>query len=766
MFKRRIRVLSLALLLLAAGLPVTATDLTLTVGGRVTIELITSEAAFRNTLAVAAPGATIAITGCELEPAIGLLGTHVVSEKVSQRGCRVNLDSDPGTAGIQPFAAGSVFEFSFCAQTDADPECEFVWSSDPAENSDAFDHLMTTPLFAADFPGRIFQLAWEDLEGGGDNDFNDLIAVLRVELDSDGDGLWDDWEQFGIDTDGDGTIDLDLPALGADPMHKDLFLEIDFMDCTVAGSDCAAGDTHNHQPKAAAVAAVVQAFADAPVSNPDGINGIDLHVDVDNAIAHQNALNINGLCFAGGVGIGSFDAVKADASNFGTTNPRRFAYRYGLFTHQQLLTTTSSGCGELPGNDFQVSLGGWNVGQPDLDGDGLADADVGTVQQQAGTLMHEFGHNLNLRHGGDVNTNRKPNYLSIMSYSFQTGGIPPTDPDGGGPLVARVDFSGQDLPDLDEANLDEPAGVGDGTDNTRYFCPGSAVGPASGPIDWNCDLDTTDTGVAMSINGDGVLAVLTGFDDWNNLRFDFQGTGDFEDGDHSSSERVSEPDYRSSTPPQADAGSVPDGDPRTPPGPPFEPYRCALGETIRLDGSGSFDRNGKIVSYLWNYPGGDAVDAIGSRPSFVCLPELGVVTVQLTVTDDDGLTAMDQAVIDVELPIDIRPKRAPNVIRLKKSKHVPVAVLSAESFDATSEIDRASLTFGRTGDEDSLIQLPVIHKPKCFDKDVNRDRVHDLVCVFAVAKTGFQTGDAEGVLKGRTLGGMTVEGRDSVEIRP
>lgn len=740
-----------------------ATDLTLTTGGRVSIELISSEAAFRNTLAVSAPGTAVAITGCQLEPAIGLLGTHVVSEKVSQRGCRVTLDSDPGTAGIQPFAAGTVFEFSFCAQTDADPDCEFVWSSDPAENPDAFDHLATTPLFAADFPGRIFQLAWEDLSGGGDMDFNDLIAVFRVELDSDGDGLWDDWEQFGIDTTGDGVIDLDLPALGADPQHKDLFLEIDYMDCAVAGGDCAAGDTHSHEPKAAAITAFIQAFADAPVANPDGINGIDVHVDVDDAIAHQNVLNM-GLCFAGGPGIGDFDAVKADASTFGTTNPRRFAYRYGIFNHQLAAGNTTSGCGELPGNDFLVSLGGWNAGLADQDGDGLADADVGTVQQQGGTLMHEFGHNLGLFHGGDENENRKPNYLSAMSYSFQFG-IPPTDPDGGGPLTGRIDYSSQDLPDLDENDLDEPDGVGDGTDNTLYFCPAFTSGPAMGPIDWNCDGDTVDTGIAVNLNG-GAFSVLTGFDDWDNLRYDFQGTGDFEDGDHTSSEKVVESDYRIASPPVADAGETPDGNPRTPPGPPFEPYRCALGETIRLDGSGSFDRNGTIVSYLWNYPGGDAVDAIGSRPEFTCLPELGTATVLLTVTDDDGLATMDRATIDIELDVDIRPKRFPNVIRLKKKKHVPVAVISAASFDATAEIDRASLTFGRTGNEDSLLRIPVVHKPKCLAKDVNRDRLHDLVCFFAVPKTGFQAGDTEGILKGKTVDGVAIEGRDSVEIVP
>jgi len=516
-----------------------ATDLTLTTGGKVTVELISSDAAFSNTMSITSPAGIVKVSsGCQLEASPQLPGLKIVSEKQSQHGCRVTLDADPATQGIQPFVAGTTFTFNMCSQENADPNCEHVWSSNPGSNSDSFDHLRTTPIRPAEFPGLIFQLGWEDLSGGGDMDFNDLIAVLRVDADSDGDGLWDDWEQFGVDANGDGVIDLNLPALGANPQHKDIFLEIDFMDCAVAGGDCAAGDTHSHRPKAAAVAAVVQAFANASVNNPDGIAGINLHVDISNSIPHQNALNIPGLCFSGGPGIGNFDTVKADPANFGPNNPRRFAYRYSLWTHQQVSTSTSSGCGELPGNDFQVALGGWNVGQGDMDGDGLPDANVGTVQQQAGTLMHEFGHNLSLQHGGGDGVNFKPNYLSIMSYRFQVSGIPPTDPDAAGPLTARVDYSRSALATLNETNLSEPVGIGDGTDNTFYRCPvavgGTRTGAGAGAIDWNCDADTIDLGVTNDLNGDSLTNSLTGFDDWSNIKYDLQTTSAFADGDHTS----------------------------------------------------------------------------------------------------------------------------------------------------------------------------------------------------------------------------------------
>jgi len=633
-----------------------ATDLTLTVGGRVTIELISSEAAFRNTLSVVSPAVTIAATGCKLEAAVGLPGVHILSEKLSQRGCRVNLDSNAAAPGIQAFASGTVFNFKFCAQTDADPACEFVWSSNPAQNSDGFDHVQITPIRPAEFPGQIFQLAWEDLPDGGDMDFDDLIVVLRSDIDTDGDGLWDDWEQFGIDTDGDGTVDLNLPALGANHLQQDIFVEIDFMDCL--SGDCPVGDTHSHQPKATAVAAAVAAFANA---------GINLHVDVSNSIAHQASLVIPGLCFNVGAGIGNFDTVKANPANFGPGNPRRFAYHYALFTHQQIAPQTWSGCGELPGNDFQVSLGGWNLAMGDLDADGLADANVGTVQQQAGTLVHELGHNLNLRHGGGDNVNRKPNYLSVMNYAFQMRGIPPTDPDGpapGGPLTARVDYSPEDLADLNEASLSEPAGIGDGTDNTRYFCPngGQAIGLGTGAIDWNCDGDLTDIGIAVDVNGDGAFSVLAGFDDWANLRLDLQATGGFDDGVH-------EP--------------FPDG--------------------IEID----FPTHIQVVD---------------------------------------------------EVKIDIKPGSDPNSINYRSRGNIPVAILSTMTFDAPSQVDRSSITFGRTGFEPSLRSC----SPS--PEDVNGDGLLDLVCHFDTRIAGFQLGDTVGILRARTVDGTPLFGTDSVRI--
>lgn len=89
-----------------------------------------------------------------------------------------------------------------------------------------------------------------------------------------------------------------------------------------------------------------------------------------------------------------------------------------------------------------------------------------------------------------------------------------------------------------------------------------------------------------------------------------------------------------------------------------------------------------------------------------------------------------------------------------------MAILSTEDFDAPEEVDRDSLTFGRTGDEESL----AFCSPS--PEDVNGDGFEDLVCHFYSEMTGFQAGDTEGVLKGRTVDGLAIEGRDTVNIVP
>lgn len=115
----------------------------------------------------------------------------------------------------------------------------------------------------------------------------------------------------------------------------------------------------------------------------------------------------------------------------------------------------------------------------------------------------------------------------------------------------------------------------------------------------------------------------------------------------------------------------------------------------------------------------------------------------------------------LKVKINIRPWSPHNKINpWAKWGLVPVAILSSPDFNASRIVERDSLTFGRTGDEDSLafcLRWP---------SNVNHDRLKDLICYFHVGPMGFQCGDKEGVLKGKTMDGKKFEGADEIQIWP
>src|SRR5207249_937938 len=151
--------------------------------------------------------------------------------------------------------------------------------------------------------------------------------------------------------------------------------------------------------------------------------------------------------------------------------------------------------------DFAVALGTWAFS-----------SDLQKSQSFAGTIMHELGHNLGLRHGGGagidcsssvtpcpdaskLSANCKPNYLSVMSYALQM-------PDRPVPIASwKLDYSRIQLPPLNESSLNEALGVfGNATNQTALTGFFTAFGlatksgatqitpvGASGPINYNGD---------------------------------------------------------------------------------------------------------------------------------------------------------------------------------------------------------------------------------------------------------------------------------------
>ncbi len=116
------------------------------------------------------------------------------------------------------------------------------------------------------------------------------------------------------------------------------------------------------------------------------------------------------------------------------------------------------------------------------------------------------------------------------------------------------------------------------------------------------------------------------------------------------------------------------------------------------------------------------------------------------------------------VPIDIIPNDSRNSINVRSNGKVEVAIFSTANFDARS-IDVNSLRFGRTGTEDSLSRNPSRSEPRFEIVDVNGDGRLDLVVRFELEKTGFQIGNSEGILTGKTLTGKALRGSDRITTR-
>jgi hypothetical protein len=225
---------------------------------------------------------------------------------------------------------------------------------------------------------------------------------------------------------------------------------------------------------------------------------------------------------------------------------------------------TTSGCAEILGNDLVVSLGSWGT-KTFGTGKTAVSHGVGTDDQLSGTLAHEFGHTLRLRHGGGDNVNCKSNYPSVMNYNHQFFN----------PTTRLLDYSRQALLTLDKTALVESQGVGTTYTGKIGYGPvppltALKVATAGGPIDWNgngsfTDTDSLDLPQTTSATG-GCPAnqkgapgndqgqFLFGFDDWANIEFSFRSSVDFADGGHITSGETALTTTQNGVP----AGSSPD----------------------------------------------------------------------------------------------------------------------------------------------------------------------------------------------------------------
>ena len=323
---------------------------------------------------------------------------------------------------------------------------------------------------------------------GQTGSFDYEMPGTTADLDSDGDGLLNSWEEDGYNASSGAKISLS--NFGTNVWRKDILVEVD--------------NTTDVPIKPTLWEKLEKAFRDAPVLNPDGSAGITLLVDYGQGGAFTNGgqvlpahdcLTLENPAPAPPAGSGCSSVTSLfDYKGTYFDNDRLRLFHYVVWGNRHIDPQT--GDAELWGNDFIVTLTGYASG----------------VFTQLGTFMHELGHNLSLTHGnlyGDLeNYTWKPNLPSVMTYRYQGAGVD----DNCDVLTNFVfTFSQGMLKPLDETNVDESLGVCDKKPvNMDMVLGTTTLGRAN--LNWmsneeGADMDTDD--------------VWHDFDQWGNVHLNF-----------------------------------------------------------------------------------------------------------------------------------------------------------------------------------------------------------------------------------------------------
>lgn len=346
---------------------------------------------------------------------------------------------------------------------------------------------------------------------GGPND-------VTSNEDTDNDGIPDCSEENDNST----FAGLPIYRWGARIGQKDIFIHIDYMDSTDPGVI----------PRKEALQKVVNVFEN---------HSIKIHFDVGDLFGDTTLdFNLDGrshkVPFAKGItlGIAPNKANLYEYKNKYMPIAKRQIFYYVVMGYSQNEdgSSGSSGLAEINGNDFIVTLGNWGLNTTTQEDLQLL------INWQAATIMHEFGHNLGLRHGGDVDENYKPNYYSIMNYMYQLNGLPQIGNDREGDryywymyktkgkseflqyfpsgysdlhnnpfsLNFLMDYSNGSGNPIDEVSFSETIGLGRS---------------GSSGVDYNGNGSKTDSLTNWNINEGSTISTLTDYNDWLNINIIF-----------------------------------------------------------------------------------------------------------------------------------------------------------------------------------------------------------------------------------------------------
>ncbi|MDP1857094.1 MAG: hypothetical protein Q8K82_00405 [Gemmatimonadaceae bacterium] len=240
--------------------------------------------------------------------------------------------------------------------------------------------------------------------------------------DADKDGLPDHWEINGVWV---KNKHLDLPALGADANHRDFFVQYDYQE----GS----------QPTQGMFDEMKKAYANSPLSNPDGTTGVTLHVTLGESVPPSVA---GSFTTPGGHDrltgenlqrIGTYTGFLNSPRYGGAGVPQIFRWMFNFDTTGTGTIGTAFIKGTFGFTAYDIPLAWGKVFGVDLGGRSQEMIDF----MHATNAVHELGHTLGLDHHGAYPCNnhavarddaaceeKDSRYKSVMSYSYNTTGVP------------------------------------------------------------------------------------------------------------------------------------------------------------------------------------------------------------------------------------------------------------------------------------------------------------------------------------------------------